>query len=32
MQKVVNQYAPFAFRGPDDDVETYRMIAQLTGS
>jgi DNA-binding transcriptional LysR family regulator len=32
MQKVVNQYAPFAFRGPDDDVETYRMMARLTGS
>jgi hypothetical protein len=27
----VNQYAPFAFRGPDDDVEIYRMVSRLTG-
>jgi hypothetical protein len=31
MHSRANQYAPFAFRGPDDDVETYRMIAGLTG-
>ncbi len=31
MHSAVNQYAPFAFHGPEDDVETYRMIARLTG-
>jgi hypothetical protein len=31
MHSRVNQYAPFAFRGPDDDVKTYAMIARLTG-
>jgi len=31
MHSRVNQYAPFAFHGPEDDLETYRMIGRLTG-
>jgi hypothetical protein len=31
MHSALNQYAPFGFQGAEDDVETYRMIARLTG-